>query len=251
MAERAHQEPTMEEILSSIRKIIADDTSDAVAAPKEAGASDFDVTEADDDAFDDLELTIEDSPELAELTEKLTSDVFDTASRPDPVAAPEEDTFEDAVAEPDFFAADEPEPITADEDVFEDFTAPPPELVEEPGDAFEPMSEVEEAALEPLEAAPTIEEPPMSAQPFESVNPSQVQETVLADSRTVDAAAGSLGKLLSKVEFGEEGGATNTIEGVVKDLLRPMLKEWLDDNLPGIVDEHVEREVQRIARMAR
>ena len=72
----------------------------------------------------------------------------------------------------------------------------------------------------------------------------------LTDSATEAAAAGSLGKLLSKVTFGEEGGATNTIEGVVTELLRPMLKDWLDENLPAIVDKHVEAEVARIARRA-
>ena len=45
------------------------------------------------------------------------------------------------------------------------------------------------------------------------------------------------------------GGAT-TIEGLVREMMRPMLKEWLDENLPGIVEKHVEAEVQRIARMA-
>lgn len=73
----------------------------------------------------------------------------------------------------------------------------------------------------------------------------------ITDSRTVDAAAGSLGKLLSKVEFGDAAGGNNTIEGVVRELLRPMLKEWLDENLPKIVERSVEAEVQRIARMAR
>ena len=59
--------------------------------------------------------------------------------------------------------------------------------------------------------------------------------------------AGSLGKLISKMDFGGD----NTIEGLVRELLKPMIKEWLDANLPSIVDEKVEAEVQRIARMAR
>jgi cell pole-organizing protein PopZ len=29
-------------------------------------------------------------------------------------------------------------------------------------------------------------------------------------------------------------------------MLRPMLKQWLDDHLPGLVDEHVRREISRI-----
>ena len=37
-----------------------------------------------------------------------------------------------------------------------------------------------------------------------------------------------------------------TLEDLVKEMLRPMLKQWLDDNLPQIVDEHVKREISRI-----
>jgi cell pole-organizing protein PopZ len=38
----------------------------------------------------------------------------------------------------------------------------------------------------------------------------------------------------------------NPLEQMVRDMLRPMLKDWLDQNLPGIVDEHVKREIGRI-----
>ena len=40
--------------------------------------------------------------------------------------------------------------------------------------------------------------------------------------------------------------AANPLEQVVRDMLRPLLKEWLDQHLPGIVDEHVRREISRI-----
>lgn len=43
-----------------------------------------------------------------------------------------------------------------------------------------------------------------------------------------------------------EGSAT--LDGVVRELLRPMLKTWLDDNLPAIVERVVTREVERITR---
>lgn len=38
----------------------------------------------------------------------------------------------------------------------------------------------------------------------------------------------------------------NPLEQMVRDMLRPILKDWLDQNLPGIVDEHVKREIGRI-----
>ena len=38
----------------------------------------------------------------------------------------------------------------------------------------------------------------------------------------------------------------NPLEDMVREMLRPILKQWLDDHLPGIVDEHVKREIHRI-----
>ena len=38
----------------------------------------------------------------------------------------------------------------------------------------------------------------------------------------------------------------NPLEEMVRELLRPILKQWLDDHLPAIVDEHVKREITRI-----
>jgi cell pole-organizing protein PopZ len=38
----------------------------------------------------------------------------------------------------------------------------------------------------------------------------------------------------------------NPLEEMVREMLRPMLKQWLDDHLPGLVDEHVKREISRI-----
>jgi cell pole-organizing protein PopZ len=39
-----------------------------------------------------------------------------------------------------------------------------------------------------------------------------------------------------------------TLEDIVKDMLRPMLKSWLDDNLPGLVERIVKAEIERISR---
>ena len=38
----------------------------------------------------------------------------------------------------------------------------------------------------------------------------------------------------------------NPLEELVREMLRPILKQWLDDHLPGIIDEHVKREITRI-----
>ena len=40
--------------------------------------------------------------------------------------------------------------------------------------------------------------------------------------------------------------AANPLEAVVREMLKPILKDWLDHHLPAIVDEHVRREITRI-----
>ncbi|WP_325051438.1 DUF2497 domain-containing protein [Henriciella barbarensis] len=72
----------------------------------------------------------------------------------------------------------------------------------------------------------------------------------LTDERIAGAAATALGKLMVK-RSAEEEANPNTLDGLMRELLRPMIKEWLDANLPTIVERKVEEEVQRIARMAR
>ena len=40
--------------------------------------------------------------------------------------------------------------------------------------------------------------------------------------------------------------AANPLEEIIRGMLRPMLKQWLDEHLPQMVDEHVKREISRI-----
>ena len=63
-----------------------------------------------------------------------------------------------------------------------------------------------------------------------------------------DAAAASRERLaaLSALRHREIPADTSPLEAVVREMLKPMLKEWLDSNLPDIVEEIVTREVARI-----
>jgi hypothetical protein len=40
--------------------------------------------------------------------------------------------------------------------------------------------------------------------------------------------------------------SVNPLEEIIREMLRPMLKQWLDEHLPHMVDEHVKREISRI-----
>ncbi len=64
-----------------------------------------------------------------------------------------------------------------------------------------------------------------------------------------DATEASRGKLAALSALRQNGDAqpdTGPLEAVVREMLKPMLKQWLDDNLPEIVEELVTREIARI-----
>lgn len=67
-----------------------------------------------------------------------------------------------------------------------------------------------------------------------------------------DAAIASREKLASlSAMIVKSDGGDNTLEGLVREMLRPMLKEWLDANLPVLVERIVAKEVARITEQGR
>jgi cell pole-organizing protein PopZ len=250
MAEQAQKEPTMEEILSSIRKIIADEDQPVAEAVKADPEPSFAVNDSDDDVFGDLDLTAEEDfvDTVPETTDDVLAAINDSMTEASEVLEAEEEFVSEEVDFSDD-VADLDEMLDLDQ--FDDAqTFETETFVEETVMDFDEPA-FEEPAPEPAAFAPEPEFEPETIEPDPTPEPVMSHAAPIADIATADAAAGSLGKLLSKVEFGDEAGGNNTIDGVVKALLRPMLKEWLDDNLPAIVEKHVEAEVQRIARMAR
>ena len=231
MANEAHKEPTMEEILASIRKIISDDAAAPTSAP-------------------------EPEPEIANDEEDdvtLEEVMFD------------EDIREESFEEPAEAEAEAPAELEMEAFEIEDFSAEEPaEAAPEPAQSFETLlsaSRAAEAEPEPEPAPQPVPEPvavaPAPAQPEPAPQPAPVEKPMsaspayenssLTDETTANAAAGALGKLMSKMDLGSD----TTLEGLVRELLRPMIKEWLDANLASIVEEKVEAEVERISRMAR
>lgn len=47
---------------------------------------------------------------------------------------------------------------------------------------------------------------------------------------------------------GPIGRADVTLEQIVYEIVRPMIREWLDDNLPSMVERMVKREIERVVR---
>jgi cell pole-organizing protein PopZ len=76
----------------------------------------------------------------------------------------------------------------------------------------------------------------------------------LVSETTGAAASGAFARLAQAAAAGQapprREGQPRTMEEAVLELLKPMLREWLDKNLPGIVERIVEEEVKRLVRRA-
>jgi cell pole-organizing protein PopZ len=129
-----------------------------------------------------------------------------------------------------------------------DEPAPAPIAAPEDDIVFEAVEQavIEETPVaEPAYAAAPVPQPAPRPAPV-AIEPTA--ETILSQP-TASAAAGAMARLAGTLRIADTPG--QTVEGVVRELLKPMLKEWLDKNLPAIVEARVEAELERIARLAR
>jgi cell pole-organizing protein PopZ len=96
------------------------------------------------------------------------------------------------------------------------------------------------------EMAPAVEAPRPTQPP--------PTDASLLERATTASAVGSLSSLVAAVDRAH-GGTTlgdgnRTIEDLLKEVMRPMVKEWLDANLPSLTERLVRREIERLARYA-
>ncbi len=226
-------EPTMEEILASIRRIISDGDDGSSSADADAGtangasAAANKAAEPDADIFDLTEDMVEEEVEIAELTKTKAAEP--EAMDPDDIdklmASEEMDADEI-----DKLMAAEPVEDASDVDEDEERAGPEPDDV-----AFdEPDAEPEE---EP-------EPEPVAAKRAEAR--ADVQPGLLSPQSDA-AVASAFGRLANTILSRD----ARTLEDLVGDMLRPMLKEWLDDNLPVLVEKLVREEIERVSRGGR
>ena len=84
-----------------------------------------------------------------------------------------------------------------------------------------------------------------------SAAPAPVEAETIVSHASEAAARTSLAALSSLlVKPAEPEAAENTLEGLVREMLRPMLKDWLDANLPTLVEGMVAKEIARITGRA-
>jgi uncharacterized protein len=78
----------------------------------------------------------------------------------------------------------------------------------------------------------------------------------IASAAAAGAAAAALAGLATLSREKQREGETplgpvgKTLEDIVRDLLRPLLRAWLDDHLPGVVERLVREEIARVVREA-
>jgi cell pole-organizing protein PopZ len=202
----------MEEILASIRRIISEEDKPA------------------DSSSDVLELQPPPAP-VAEMKAPITA----PAPRPAPAPIPEPPKPAPVAAAPPPPA---PEPKIA---VFEE--------PEEPAPPQRPLDEelmiVERDEPAPIPAVP----PPAAPRPApqaEWTPPAQSGRTLVSDP-VASQTSNALGRLMGSMMV----NSGNTLDDVVRELLKPLLKDWLDANLPQLVEAEVAKEIDRIRRMSR
>ncbi|HKS60229.1 MAG TPA: DUF2497 domain-containing protein [Xanthobacteraceae bacterium] len=213
------QEPSMEEILASIRRIIADDDGakkpeakpEAKAEPKAPPPPPKPVPPPPAAMKqDDIDAM------LAGLGDPEPEPAPPTPARE---RAPEPDVLElteamQAPATPAFRTIDAQQDVVFDEASVSEPPPPPPPR-----------------AAEPPRAAPPPR-PPMMAEP-------DIMSSATA--AAVDSAFNALAHTVLVQN-------AKTLEDLVKEMLRPMLQHWLDNNLPTLVERLVRQEIERVAR---
>jgi cell pole-organizing protein PopZ len=233
------QEPSMEEILASIRRIIADDDGGKPAKPPEPAPSKPPPVAvapsrpapappppppapvAERNAQSEIDAM------LAELDPPEPEPEPELEPPPPPVAADVLDLTEENVAQPSPGPAPTFRTIDGDSDIVfsERALEPPPPPPPPPPPVMQAMDE------EPLAPAPPPQPQPQPDYGLIST------DTAVA----VDSAFNALAHTIL-------GQNARTLEDLVKEMLRPMLKSWLDDNLPGLVERIVRAEIERVSR---
>lgn len=256
------QEPSMEEILASIRRIIADDEAKPPAAEKPASAAAPAKPEKPAAAAPAAKAPVmkDIPPSAIPAARAAAAKVAAPPAKPAPPAAAPPPPAPPPPAPPpapaatnsqddidallngldEATTAEEIRPPLPDVEVFEltdemAVAAPEPPPVFKKVEPQDDLEFAESAAAKGMHRQPAFEPPPL-----ESGSPPQ---QILSHS-TVSAVESAFNALAHTVLSNN----ARTLEDLVKEMLRPMLKSWLDDNLPVLVERIVKAEIERVSR---
>ncbi len=236
------QEPSMEEILASIRRIIADDEAKpppgadkpAAAAPPPTAAPTGSAPAPKPAAMADIPPSkIAPAPAPAKPA----------APPPPPAASNSQDDIDALLNGLDETTTEEEvRSPQADGEVLELTDDMAVEVAPPPQNAFQKVEPEDDLEFAETAASRSMQRPPAyDPSPVEAAAPRSapiLSETTMA---AVDSAFSTLAHTVLS-------NNARTLEDLVKEMLRPMLKSWLDDNLPGLVERIVNAEIERVSR---
>lgn len=239
------QEPSMEEILASIRRIIADDdaakpadkTAETAAPAGPAGAKPAQAQPA-------VISGRPGAPPPPPPAPKPVTAPTASAKPAAPVAvANSQDDIDAMLAELD--APPKAAPKTATPPPAASHAAPPPAPRQQSAPSPDVLDLTESMAATPSPGpAPSFRTIDGASDVVFSNKPEPAPDRALISSETV-AAVDSAFNTLAHTVIGQNA---RTLEDLVREMLRPMLKSWLDDNLPGMVERIVRAEIERVSR---
>jgi cell pole-organizing protein PopZ len=219
------QEPSMEEILASIRRIIADDDAGKPKAPEPKPA-----------------------PPVAAVASR-PAPAPRAPAPPPPAVANNQDDIDAMLAD-----LDAPPKVALKAAPPKPATPPPPDVLD--------LTEAMAAPTPPPGPAPSFRtidgasdvvftdppepraEPAARAESRQQFTQNAAPDQGLISNTTISAVDSAFNSLAYTVL----GQNARTLEDLVKEMLRPMLKGWLDDNLPGMVERIVRAEIERVSR---
>jgi len=261
------REPSMDEILASIRKIIESNE------PGQAGLSP--PQHFEDEAGDEIELTID--REIETVAFGRRDEPTETASRAAPAAPAVELSIVPSEAgtvsaQPPLSLADVAARVRAASERHATGFAPrdtqpvaPATVIQDSPVVTSRMAAVsapKAPAVQPIAASETHADVEAVAAPGSSERRDNPESPVQAAAPVVDALAPD--KAIAAIVSPEVGrkvaqsfdnlalavdqGARRSFDEIAEEMLRPMLQEWLDDNLPTLVERLVREEIERVAR---
>jgi hypothetical protein len=209
----------MEEILASIRRIIADDDASKPAKAPETAAPPKPPAAA-----------APSRPMPPATPAKSATSPPPTARPAAPVVANSQDAIDAMLAELDGPPNAAPQPAAT-----------------QPGAPAADVLDLTEAMAEPSPSpgpAPTFRTIDGTSDVVFSTKPEPPPDRALISNETI-AAVDSAFNTLAHTVIGQNA---RTLEDLVREMLRPMLKSWLDDNLPSMVERIVRAEIERVSR---
>ncbi|NTF41816.1 PopZ family protein [Rhizobium rhizogenes] len=276
------REPSMEEILASIRRIIE---SNEPVVGKPISSTHFGASNGRDD---DIQLTVDEEFAAADRARAADQEPrFVAANSQMPVAEPENAnrglSLADVAARVRAASERNAAMLSAGRELPLPRELPPAmaarlaeahvepvsnfplrnTVVETPAPPVQPMAEVlsvteaesaieeamaQQAAPAPQMSAP-VETPVFHAPEAHRPVANETELSLAASSPLMSEAAGAqVSRSFEELAVMVDGGPRRSLDEMAQEMLRPMLQEWLDDNLPTLVERLVREEIERVAR---